>query len=168
VWIVINRFFHSAIWLLGLFLAPGLEEVVAEADRVVSEDGVVSLNGNTTITFQNRVLTAEDAQYNPDNGEVSIEGALNFEAEGLRLESNNAVIDIDDNLFSTDDSTYEFDVNGKRATGNATSMERNELGHFTLDGATYSSCPPGDKSWYIRYTTANRMALPQPTGTVAS
>jgi len=174
VWIVINRFFHSAIWLLGLFLAPGFafafqcpaptfvyepgnavivdpeEEVVAEADRVVSEDGVVSLNGNTTITFQNRVLTAEDAQYNPDNGEVSIEGALNFEAEGLRLESNNAVIDIDDNLFSTDDSTYEFDVNGKRATGNATSMERNELGHFTLDGATYSSCPPGDKSWYIR------------------
>ena len=125
------------------------EEVLAEADRVVSEDGVVQLNGNTTITYQNRVLNAEDAQYNPETGEVNIQGALSFEAEGVRMESNNALIDMDDNLFTTDDSTYEFDINGKRATGTAAHMERNELGHFTLDGATYSSCPPGDKSWYM-------------------
>jgi len=124
--------------------------VLAEADRVVSENGVVSLEGNTTISFQNRVLNAEDALYNPSTGEVSIQGALNFEADGVRMESNNAVIDMDDNLFAADDSIYEFDINGKRATGTAAHMERNEAGHFTLDGATYSSCPPGDESWYIK------------------
>ncbi len=117
---------------------------------MVSEDGIVTLNGNTTITYQNRVLSAEDAQYNPDTGEVKIEGEMSFLGEGVRLQSNNAVVDMDDNLFSTEESTYEFDVNGKRASGNATRMERNEQGHFTLDGATYSSCPPGDKSWFIR------------------
>ena len=124
--------------------------MLAEADRVVSENGVVSLEGNTTISFQNRVLNAEDALYNPSTGEVSIQGALNFEADGVRMESNNAVIDMDDNLFAADDSIYEFDINGKRATGTAAHMERNEAGHFTLDGATYSSCPPGDESWYIK------------------
>ncbi len=117
---------------------------------MVSEDGIVTLNGNTTITYQNRVLSAEDAQYNPETGEVKIEGEMSFLGEGVRLQSNNAVVDMDDNLFSTEESTYEFDVNGKRASGNATRMERNEQGHFTLDGATYSSCPPGDKSWFIR------------------
>lgn len=117
---------------------------------MVSENGIVSLNGNTTITYQNRVLNAEDAQYNPDTGEVAIQGALSFEADGVRMESNNAVIDMDDNVFSTDDTEYEFDINGNRATGVASHMERDELGQFTLDGATYSTCPPGDKSWYIR------------------
>lgn len=101
------------------------------------------------------MLQAEDAQYNPQTGEVSIEGALSFEAEGVRMESTNALIDMDDNLFATDDSTYEFDINGKRATGSADHMERNEVGQFTLDGATYSSCPPGDKSWFIRASELN-------------
>ncbi len=117
---------------------------------MVGQDGMYTLNGNTTIRHQNRVLTAEDAQYNALTGEVRVEGALSFLADGMRLESSNAVIDMDDNLFSTDESIYEFDVNGKRATGAAAHMERNEEGHFTLDGATYSSCPPGDRSWFLR------------------
>jgi len=124
--------------------------VVAEADRVVSEDDIVSLNGNTTITYLNRILNAEDAQYNPLTGEVTIDGELSFIAEGLKVESSNAKIDMDDNLFSTENSKYEFDVNGKRATGTAALMERNEEGNFSLDGATYSSCPPGDRSWYLK------------------
>lgn len=126
------------------------EEVVAEAEKVISDDGVVSLIGNTTITYQSRVLTAEDALYNPDTGEVSIDGALRFEGEGMRMESNKALIDMDDNLLSAEDAVYEFDVNGRRATGASERMERNDEGHFSLEGATYSSCPPGDKSWFIR------------------
>ena len=125
-------------------------EVVAEADRVVSENDIVTLNGDTTISYQNRVLTAEDAQYNPLTGEVSVDGELSFIGEGIRIESTNAVIDMDDNLFSTENSLYEFDVNGRRANGVAEHMARNAEGHFSLNGATYSTCPPGDKSWYIR------------------
>jgi len=165
--------------LSGLLLAPGLvhafqcpapgfeyepgaavigdpnAEVIAEADQVVSADGLVTLKGNTTITYQNRVLSAENAQYNPATGEVSINGELSFIADGMRIQSRNAVIDMDDNLFATENSVYEFDVNGNRATGNAALMERNEEGHFTLDGATYSSCPPGDKSWYLKAKELN-------------
>jgi len=169
-----------AAGLLGLFLVPGYvsafecpaptfiyepgnavftdsdAQVQAEADKMVGEDGIYTLNGNTTISHQIRVLTAEDAQYNALTGEVRVEGELSFLADGVRMESKNALIDIDDNLFSTADASYEFDINGKRATGDAAHMERNEQGLFTLDGATYSSCPPGDKSWYLR---ANKLQL---------
>ncbi len=117
---------------------------------MVGEDGVYTLNGNTTIRHQNRVLTAQDAEYNALTGEVRVDGALSFIADGVRLESNNAVIDMDDNLFSTDETIFEFDVNGKRATGSAAHMQRNLEGHFTLDGAIYTSCPPGDRSWFLR------------------
>ena len=125
-------------------------EVVAEADRVDSEDGVVTLTGNTTIKYQNRTLSAEDARYEPSTGRVTVAGNLSFLGEGITMQSRNAVIDMDDSLFSTEDSVYEIDINGRRATGSAQQMERNEQGEFALNGATYSSCPPGDKSWFIR------------------
>ncbi|MBX2835495.1 MAG: LPS assembly protein LptD [Gammaproteobacteria bacterium] len=124
--------------------------VQAQADRVVSEDGVVTLEGNTTIVFQGRELSAENATYQPDTGEVTINGALSFFAEGMRLESNNAQFDMDDNIFSTGETSYEMNLNNRRATGTAESMQRDEQGNFELTGATYSTCPPEDRSWYLR------------------
>jgi len=124
--------------------------IEAEADRVVSEDGVVTLDGRTTINFQGREISAENAQYNPDTGQVTIDGKLSFRGEGINLDSENAEFDIDDDVFNTGESRYEININGKRATGDATQMERDADGNFRLEGATYSSCPPGDQSWFIR------------------
>ena len=129
---------------------PTDEPITAEADRVVSEDGVVTLDGNTTLEYQGRVLSAENAEYNPRTGEVAVEGALRFLGQGILLESANAFLDIDDDLFRTGQSDYEIDFNGKRASGTALGMSREANGHFLLEGATYSTCPPGDKSWYVK------------------
>jgi LPS-assembly protein len=124
--------------------------VFAEADRVLSENGGFILDGNTTIRYQGRELSAENARYNPINGEVSAKGSVSILSEGIQLETTDAFIDIDDNVFRTGESNYELDVNGKRATGSATGMARLANGQFVLQGATYSTCPPGDKSWYVQ------------------
>lgn len=128
---------------------PG-EPVVAEADRVTSESGTVSLEGNTVIRYQGRQLEAQNASYSPATGEISVSGALKFLGEGFQLESNEALIDMDDDLFRTGQSEYEMDLNGKRATGTASAMERRADGHFIMETATYSTCPPGDQSWFVR------------------
>ncbi len=130
--------------------------VEALADSVLSEDGLISLEGNTSITWQGRTITAENATYNPDTGDVEVNGDLRFEAEGIRLQSSRADIDIDNDQFKTGSATYEIDLNGNRATGEAASMERLDDGSFLMRGATYSSCPALDNSWFIK---ANRIAL---------
>jgi len=130
--------------------------VEALADSVVSENGVVLLDGNTTINYQGRQITAENATYNPDTGGVTIGGNLVFESEGIRLESSDAEFDMDDNRFRTGESAYEMDVNGRRATGVARAMERLEDGSFLMQDATYSSCPKLDNSWFVK---ANRIEL---------
>ena len=127
--------------------APPIE---ATADRIVSADGVVTLEGDTAIAYRGRVLSAENARYDPASAEVTIDGALRFRGEGIRLESENARFDLDDERFSTGESRYEIDLEGRRAVGRASAMARGEDGRFALDGATYSSCPPGDESWLIR------------------
>jgi len=133
----------------------------ASADRVVSEDGVVTLEGSTAIEYQGRLLEAENARYDPTNAEVAIDGALSFRGSGIRLESENARFDLDDELFETGESRYEIDLAGRRAVGSARAMARLEDGRFALDGATYSSCPPGDESWFIR---AREIRLDQSRG----
>ena len=124
--------------------------VTAEADSVQSDDGVVMLEGNTVIEYLGRKLTAQNALYNQNTGELSVEGALNFTGQGFQLESNDAFIDLDDDKFSTGRSDYQLDINGKRASGSADVMEGSPNGDFTLKEATYSTCPPGDKSWFVK------------------
>ena len=124
--------------------------VTAEADSIQSEDGVVTLEGNTVIEYLGRKLTAQNALYNQNTGELLVEGALSFFGEGFQLESNDATVDLDDDLFSTGQSDYQLDLNGKRASGTARSMQGLPNGDFTLEGATYSTCPPGDRSWYVK------------------
>ncbi|MFK8083882.1 MAG: LPS-assembly protein LptD [Granulosicoccus sp.] len=124
--------------------------VTAEADNLESNDGVVTLEGNTIIEYLGRKLTAQNALYNQNTGELSVEGPLSFLGAGVQLESNDAFIDIDDDIFTAGQSEYQLDLSGKRATGTASAMEGLPNGDFTLTEATYSTCPPGDRSWYVK------------------
>ena len=129
--------------------------LVAEADRLLSDGDEFLLDGNTTIRYQDRELSAENARYNAMTGEVSVKGSLSFLGEGIQLESTDAFINMHDDVFRTGESIYELDFNGKRATGSASSMARLANGQFELNGATYSTCPPGDKSWYVKADSLN-------------
>lgn len=124
--------------------------VLAEADSIESDNGVFTLEGNTIIEYLGRKMTAENALYNQNTGELSVEGSLEFIGQGIALESNNAFIDIDDDLFSAGESDYQLDINGRRASGSALAMEGLPNGDFTLEQATYSTCPPGDRSWFVQ------------------
>lgn len=124
--------------------------VEASADSVRTQDGIVTLNGKTEITYQNRRLTAENAEYNRASGQVDIEGDLTYQSDGIQLLSSDASFDLSKNTFSTGPSDYEVNLGAKRATGKASSMSRDANGFFQLKNATYSTCPPGDTSWFIQ------------------
>jgi len=124
--------------------------IEATANNVKTQDGVVTLDGETVISFQNRRLLAENATYNRNTGIVAIEGDLIYESDGIQMQSSDANFDINQNTFSTAASSYELNLGERNASGQASSMSRSETGIFRLDTATYSACPPGDKSWFIR------------------
>ncbi len=145
--------------------------VEATADSVSTDEGMVTLTGDTRITFQNRTLIAENARYNRETGEVEIAGNMSYESNGIRLSSSNAKFDLSQSTFATGRSEYEINLGEEdRATGDASAMVRDDRGLFKLQDATYSTCPPGDKSWFIKAReiildteegigTANRISL---------
>ena len=134
----------------AVFAADPDAKVTAEADRVDTDNGVVTLEGNTIIEYLGRKLTAQNALYNQETGELTVDGPMSFTGQGVQLESNDAFLNLNDDRFRTGESEYRLNLEDRRATGSATAMEGLSNGDFKLEGATYSTCPPGDRSWYIK------------------
>lgn len=134
--------------------APGQfdpdQPIEASADSVRSEDGIVTLSGNTKIEHQDRVFSAENARYNRLTGEVEVDGEIRYESDGVLLSTRDARFDLGSSTFATGQSVYQINLEENRATGRAATMSRNESGIFQLEDATYSTCPPGDRSWFIK------------------
>ena len=124
--------------------------IEASADSVVTNGDTVELTGDTEITYQGRTLSAENAIYNKLSGEVAVDGALRYESDGVTLSTKDAEFNIGDSTFATGRSDYQINLDKDRATGKARTISRNENGLFRMENATYSTCPPGDRSWYLQ------------------
>ncbi len=135
--------------------------VRAKADRVVSERDLLRLEGDSIIEYLGRRLSAEEAVYDPLNGEVRVEGDIELIGNGVRLKGSNARVDLDDNAFDISDTEYEFALHGRYASGSADALSRSGSGNVTLGGATYSACPPDDRSWFVG---ASEIRLDQESG----
>ena len=134
----------------SVFAADPDAKVTAEADRIDTDEDTVILEGDTVIEYLGRKLSAENALYNQKTGELTVNGPMSFLGDGIQLESNDAYLNLENEQFSTGQTEYELNLNGNRAVGSASAMEGLPNGDFTLEGATYSTCPPGDRSWYIK------------------
>ncbi len=126
------------------------EPIEATADSVESTENVVTLRGDTRIEHQGRVFSAENARYNRLTGEVEVDGEIRYEANGVLLSTRDARFDLGSSTFATGESNYQLNLEDDRATGTAATMSRSESGIFQLEDATYSTCPPGDRSWFIK------------------
>ncbi len=128
----------------------GVKDVDASADKVISENGKVVLDGSTVISFQGRNIRADNANYDSRTGVVEIGGDFNYSTPELKLNSTHAVVNINNDTLETGPSTYQLNPNGHTAQGRASRLERDKKGRIKLWDATYSACPPNDEVWNIK------------------
>ncbi len=133
-------------------LQPADNEVILSADSANSDPNdpeQIILNGTIDIRHIDGAITAEDARYDTRTQSTIIDGELSFESNGLRVNSENANIKLDDGTFELGESGYELDNQELISRGRAQSIDRNQEGELRLKGATYTSCPEGDNGWLI-------------------
>ncbi len=122
----------------------------ASADAIISENGLVELDGSTIIRFSGRKIQAENASYNSLSGQVSIDGEFSYTTSDFKLKSSDAAVDINKDTFKSGKSTYQLTLDGRIAQGRASTLERRTDGRLKLTDATYSACPPGDEAWSLQ------------------
>lgn len=128
------------------------DNVILSADSAESDPDSpenIRLNGTIEIRHRGGAIAAENAIYNSNTNNASIEGDMTYESQGLRIHSNNAKLNTRDGTFALGESGYEIDSGDIMSQGRAGTIARDEEGLLRLGNASYSSCPPGDNGWKL-------------------
>jgi len=130
-------------------LADSVELSADSAETDPANPSDILLNGTISIRHAEGELKAENARYNSSSNTAEVDGDLSYQADGLRVHSSDALIDLQDGTFQLGESGYEVDSGELTAQGRAIKIRRDADGKLILDNASYSSCPPGDNGWRL-------------------
>ncbi len=130
----------------SLKTAENSNQILLSADRAdLNPNGVSTLSGDVTVSYQGRAITADSARYDAQAQEFDVEGNVKLTSRNLRINGADATFSslTDDGSFS--DASFELlDRNGR---GDAGSIEVADNNRLTLRDVRYTACPPGQNDW---------------------
>lgn len=127
-------------------------KVILSADSAESDPASpekIRLNGTIEIRHRDGAISAENALYNANTSIARVDGDMIYNSAGLRVHSANAELNVREGTFSIDNAGYEVDSGDVLSQGRASTIARDQEGLLRLNGASYSSCPPGDNGWKL-------------------
>lgn len=131
---------------------PNNEPIRVTADRAEAvNEASVTYSGDVVVRQGNRTVAADVATLHQPENKVIAEGNVYFhdgaiEVYSDRIESN---LDTEDSLM--DNAVYNMTCEAGR--GEAERVTKNGISYYRLKNGTYTTCPPGDKSWQFSATS---------------
>lgn len=124
------------------------EQLVIEADQAqLEQSGLSNLVGGVRLTQGGNELTAEAVEFDREQREFSVDADSVFRNPQLVIRSQRARFNLNSRtgVFSGTD----FTLPGRSARGRSEEIVINAAGTADLKETSYTSCAPGDDSWYI-------------------
>jgi LPS-assembly protein len=123
--------------------------VVADSSEA-DPDGNIVLHGQAAIVKGDRQLNADEVTFNRDSQAAIATGAVVFGDSRMMLEGTSLRYNIEADQGTIENASYA--LREKRARGRATRIIRRDASRHTLEGAFYTTCPPGKRDWALRST----------------
>ena len=139
---------------------PDVAPTDVEADVLDVKKGEVTIfSGNVQLRHSDQWLGTDRLTYTHENERFITEGMVKYQDRSIRLTADQARGDQKAKTLDLANATYQF--NEENGNGHADSVHLHEnVG--TLDGASYSTCPPGQRQWEF---SASRITVNQDTKT---
>jgi LPS-assembly protein len=119
-----------------------------EADQALfREQGDSELTGNVYLSQNDQELSAQQAIYNRQTGQVSAKGAVRFKGANVELSSQELEYNLNNGLGSLKDVAYL--LNGSDGRGESTELIQETKQVTRLKNASYTTCPVGVDSWSL-------------------
>ncbi|MGI9276884.1 MAG: LPS-assembly protein LptD [Endozoicomonas sp.] len=139
---------------------PDSAPIIAESDESsYDQESTASLTGNVQVRQGSRMLESDSATLNKTTNFAEFEGNVVFRETGVLMLGDRGEMIMDSGRVSLDNADYVTHESHTR--GSAEKIVRNEDETMDLDGATYTSCPPGDEGWQL---SAGSISLDPTTG----
>jgi LPS-assembly protein len=121
----------------------------------VSKEKVTVLTGKVELKRGDQWLGTEQLTYQHEAETFVTEGGVNYQDRGLRFVAEKAEGDQKADVIRLDKVRYQFNDNLGNGIADVITL-RGDQGR--LDGATYSTCPPGQRQWEF---SASRIDIDQ-------
>ncbi len=118
-----------------------------EGDEVSGPQSSRRITGNVALRRGDQYLGTDQLTYNMETGHYIATGSVRYQDAGMRLVAEEAEGSQVDDRHNIRNVSYQ--LVSRRGNGGAEHIElQGSLG--SLYGATYSTCPPEDRSWELR------------------
>jgi len=136
--------------------APGQ----AAADRAeYGRDGTVTLSGDAVIDEPGRRVRGEELVYRQREAIVTGQGGIWLQNADLAVQAEAGELNLDTDAGRLERARYW--IESRHLSGVADRIVQRDRERYQLDGATFSSCPTGQRDWEFR---AEEIALDRASG----
>ncbi len=125
------------------------EPVFVEADNLKgTKKNQVEATGNAIMLKSDQTIRADKLLYNQEDGNVEGFGSVVVEQNGNTMKGPYIKLNMDTHAGFMDLPTFFIKENEGRGTGDMLHIQDQQ--HYTLDKATYTTCPADNQDWLMK------------------
>jgi LPS-assembly protein len=121
---------------------------VVEADSLTGKaKDQIEASGDATLSQGGQSIRADTLRYNQSTHEVDAQGAVRLEQGGNTMSGPHLQFNMDTNAGIMEQPQFYLKENDARGTADVLHIQDRQ--HFSLDQATYTTCPAGNQDWQM-------------------
>lgn len=121
---------------------------VIEADSLTGKTkGQIEATGDATLRQGGQSIRADTLLFNQSTHEVDAQGAVILEQDGNTMSGPHLMFNMDTSVGAME--RPQFYIKENDARGSAEALHIQDRQHYTLDNATYTTCPAGNRDWQL-------------------
>ncbi|GAB3528043.1 LPS assembly protein LptD [Photobacterium alginatilyticum] len=131
------------------------EPITVSADKAEAKPNQkLTYSGDVVLQQGNRTVAADTATLHQPENIVTAEGNVYFHDGTVEVYSDRIQSNLDTEDSEMDNAVYNMTCEAGR--GEAERITKNGISYYRLKNGTYTTCPPGDKSWQFSATSIER------------
>jgi LPS-assembly protein len=120
-----------------------------EADRLTGKkESQLEATGNAVLRKKGQSIRADRLLYFQDTQDIDAQGSVVLEQDGNTMSGPHLRLNLDTNIGSMEQPVFYLAENEGR--GSADMLHIHDREHYTLDNATYTTCPADDQDWLLK------------------
>ena len=121
---------------------------VMEADSLTGrKNNQIEASGNATFQKDGQSISADRLLYSQDTKELDAQGSVVLQQQGSTMSGPNLKLNLDTNIGFMEQPRFYLKDNDARGTAKA--MHIQDKQHYTLDNASYTTCPADNNDWML-------------------
>lgn len=125
------------------------ETVFVEADNLTGDHkNQVEAQGNAILLKSDQTVRADRLLYDQETGDLDGQGSVVVEQNGSTMSGPHLKLNMDTHAGFMEQPVFFLKENDGRGTGDILHIQDQK--HYTLDAATYTTCPADNQDWLMK------------------